>query len=91
MPATDPASSPSLRNASESAPFGGPLPVFLPAAAAGVLLDALWAPPIVFWGGLFLFAFFRVIKSLNYKVRKRNEFCKNNSKYIVNKMLVRQG
>ncbi len=58
MPATDPASSPSLRNASESAPFGGPLPVFLPAAAAGVLLDALWAPPIVFWGGLFLFAFF---------------------------------
>ena len=58
MPATDPASAPSFRNSSESAIPGGPLPASVPAAAAGILIDALWAPPIFFWGGLFLFALF---------------------------------
>ena len=63
MSATDPLSSPPLRNISEPAAVGGPLPAFLPAAAAGILFDALWAPPILVWGSFFLFAFLFLIAS----------------------------
>ena len=58
MPAADSASRIASPSSSESVSYTGPLPGALIAAAAGILLNAILAPPILFWGSLFLCAFF---------------------------------